>query len=686
MTRKTIILCEARRNGALRKAIASGRSYSLAVLCFVIVCLLGVAANASTDLAPCDLLVDSAGKRLFVLEEDACRLSCVSLDGSNRVEHLSLDVVPTRMCWFPGEEKIALVAGSSKGTLIVVSLGKSFPPTMRIEKRVAVGHTPSDVAVGPNNSGKQTIYVCNRFSGTISVIDYASGKVEKTWPVGREPYAMKVVPSGKDLVVAAHLPEHIADEFYIMSVVRVIDTATGKSESIELINGASGCKDVALSPDGKYAFVTGTHGKFQTVTSQVVGGWIVENIFSVIDVKTRQLVDTFFLDDTLLGAANPWGIACSEDGKFLAVSAAGTDEIIFLPYDRVLKLIEERPKWNRPGAGAYTYTYHGKGKIKFPMRVRVQVGAKGIRRVVMKGDTVYATSYFEDAVAVLRMRLNPPFENHPGSYVKKERPPLPLDPAAEAKNATYPCTVKYETAVPLKGIEIDRSLIRLGPKPEWSEARRGEVLFHDATICMENWLSCVTCHPDARVDSLNWDLINDGLGNPKNTKSMLLSHETPPSMISGVRKTAEEAVRAGVTHLLFNEIPENDYAAMDEYLKGLTPVSSPHLVDGKLSKSAQRGKFLFESSRVDCASCHPAPLFTDMSFHNVKSQDYYDNISRFDTPSLIEVWRTAPYMNTGHYKTIKELLIKGKHGNQDGRLNRLTPQELDDLVEYVLSL
>ncbi|MDD3585751.1 MAG: hypothetical protein PHQ75_01095 [Thermoguttaceae bacterium] len=682
MIKTTIIL-----RGIRGMFLGKGRSGFFAILGFVAICLPGLVLKASTDLAPCDLLVDSAGKRLFVLEEDACRLSCVSLDGSNRAEHLPLDVVPTRMCWFPGQKKIALVAGSSNGTLMVVSLGKGFPPTMRIEKRVPVGHTPSDVAVGPNNQGKQTIYVCNRFDGSVSVIDYASGKVEKTWPVGREPYAMKVVPSGKDLVVAAHLPEHIADEFYIMSVVRVIDTQTGKSEAIELINGASGCKDVALSPDGKYAFVTGTHGKFQTVTSQVVGGWIVENVFSVIDVKTRQLVDTFFLDDTLLGAANPWGITCSEDGKFLAVSASGTDEIIFLPYDRVLKLIEERPGWNRPGAGAYTYTYHGKGKIKFPMRVRVQTGAKGIRRVVMKNDTVYATSYFEDAVAVLRMRLNPPFENHPGSYVKKERPPLALDPQADHdEKATYPRIVKLENAVPLKGIEIDRSLIRLGPKPQWSEARRGEVLFHDATICMENWLSCATCHPDARVDGLNWDLINDGLGNPKNTKSMLLSHETPPSMISGVRKTAEEAVRAGVTHLLFNEIPENDCAAMDEYLKGLTPVSSPHLTDGKLSPSAERGKFLFESSRVDCASCHPAPLFTDLSFHNVKSQDFYDNISRFDTPSLIEVWRTAPYMNTGHYKTVKELLIKGKHGNTDGRLNRLTARELDDLVEYVLSL
>ncbi|MHC4147198.1 MAG: cell surface protein, partial [Planctomycetota bacterium] len=79
--------------------------------------------------------------------------------------------------------------------------------------------------------------------------------------------------------------------------------------------------------------------------------------------------------------------------------------------------------------------------------------------------------------------------------------------------------------------------------------RRGEMLFNDALLCFQSWQSCASCHPsDARVDALNWDLLNDGLGNPKNTKSLLLSHETPPAMITGIRENAEIAVRAGFRH------------------------------------------------------------------------------------------------------------------------------------------
>jgi len=55
---------------------------------------------------------------------------------------------------------------------------------------------------------------------------------------------------------------------------------------------------------------------------------------------------------------------------------------------------------------------------------------------------------------------------------------------------------------------------------------------------------------------LNWDLLNDGVGNPKHTKSMLLAHRTPPAMSEGVRLTAEAAVRSGLTHILYADRPE----------------------------------------------------------------------------------------------------------------------------------
>ena len=129
---------------------------------------------------------------------------------------------------------------------------------------------------------------------------------------------------------------------------------------------------------------------------------------------------------------------------------------------------------------------------------------------------------------------------------------------------------------------------------------------------------------------------------------MLLSHETPPCMISGIRADAETAVRAGFTHILFMTYKEETANCVDEYLKALKPVPSPSLVDGELSESARRGKALFESEKTGCSVCHPKDsYFTDMRLHRTRTQDPNDFIDKFDTPSLVEAWRTAPYLNTG---------------------------------------
>ena len=219
----------------------------------------------------------------------------------------------------------------------------------------------------------------------------------------------------------------------------------------------------------------------------------------------------------------------------------------------------------------YSATSSGEDVVNVPgflggVRRRVKLPGTGPRGLAVDGSQVYVAEYFTDSVAAVTL--------------------------AAGKDPTV------------------RSL-PLGKKPQWNEVRRGEVLFHDGGLCLRKWQSCASCHPEGRADALNWDLLNDGEGNPKNTKSLLLSHRTPPAMASGVRPTAEAAVRSGIKHILMSERPEAEAAAIDAWLKSLAPLPSPFLVNGRLSPAAERGRRLFHSDRVACAKCHPAPLYTD---------------------------------------------------------------------------
>ncbi len=114
---------------------------------------------------------------------------------------------------------------------------------------------------------------------------------------------------------------------------------------------------------------------------------------------------------------------------------------------------------------------------------------------------------------------------------------------------------------------------------------------------------------------------------------------------------------------------------------------SPHLAAGGLSPAAERGKRLFFAPKVGCATCHPPPVYCDKKLHDVGSRTRCDGPNdKFTTPRLVEVWRTAPYMHDGQYLTIKDLLVKGKHGFHRDEADGLSADEIDDLVEFVLSL
>ncbi len=61
-------------------------------------------------------------------------------------------------------------------------------------------------------------------------------------------------------------------------------------------------------------------------------------------------------------------------------------------------------------------------------------------------------------------------------------------------------------------------------------------------------------------------------------------------------------------------------------------------------------------------------------------------VDHFDTPTLVEIWRTAPYLHDGRYTTIRELIVDGQHGLNPSVVETLREDEIVQLVEFVLSL
>jgi len=78
-------------------------------------------------------------------------------------------------------------------------------------------------------------------------------------------------------------------------------------------------------------------------------------------------------------------------------------------------------------------------------------------------------------------------------------------------------------------------------------------------------------------------------------------------------------------------------------------------------------------------------LQTDLLQHNIGTGDGLDKDRKFDTPSLVEAWRTAPYLYDGRAATIEEVLAIYNPDNKHGTTSNLSLKEFEDLANFVLS-
>ncbi len=599
-------------------------------------------AKKNSFLAPSAVVASADGGKLYVACEATAEVLVFDTAANKVGARIPVLPSPSGLALSQDGARLYVTCAGPSSTVCVVDTVKG-----KVTDRLPVGYQAQSPVLSPDG---RTLYVCNRFNNDVSVLDLETRKEVRRIAVLREPFSAAVTPDGRRLLVANHIHAGRADVDVVASSVSVIDLAAGKVfKEIPLPNGSTLLRDIRVSPDGRYAVVAHILARFHLPTTQIERGWINTSAGSIIDLAEMKLLNTVLFDNIDSGAATPWAVAWTRDGRQLLVTHAGTHELSVVDFPALLVKLASVPATLDPGKPV-DYTAASRTQADVPndlsflvgVRQRVKLPGRGPRSLAVAGNRVWVANYFSDTLNAVDLAADP----------------------------------------------LRAASVPLGPAPRMTTVRLGEFYFNDATICFQGWQACSSCHShDARVDGLNWDNLNDGIGNPKNGKSLLQTHETPPSMWLGVRSNAYVAVRAGIRNSLFTVQPPDVAVAMDDYLKSLQPMPSPHLLKGKLSPAAQRGKKLFLSETVACADCHKGTLLTDLKRHDVGTAGKFDQpTDRFDTPSLVEVWRSGPYLHDGRAATIRDIFTllqrEGKHGDT----SQLTPRQLDDLIEYVLSL
>ncbi len=580
--------------------------------------------------------ISSDGKLLLVANTDNGTVTVVDAEKQRVLHEIKVGDKPEGVTWI-GDGPLAVVAvyGADRVAFVDAAAGK-------VVQQLPVSNEPYGIVA--NRDGSRA-WITHEYPGTVSEVDLAQQKVVREIKVGPFVRGLCLSPDEGRLYVTQ----------YYTGILNAVDLKTGK-----VVDSWTGhttdnlCRQVVVHPHRPKAYLS----HLRSMIDRIDGRGSIFPQLSICDLidpaeakargdrpnrRVSVALDTY---NGVYVMANPWEAALSPDGKRLYTIYAGTNDMnISAVIDDDYNEIERVGRAIQIG--------------KNPRAIRVSPD----------GQRVYVYNFLDYAISV-----------HDPNMKR----------LAEIKVCEPPHT------------------------PEWV---RGKILFNTALppLTSRRWIACSSCHPDGHSDGRVWQ---NPEGLRKTTALFGLAHTHPlhwsadrdevqdfeytirgrlmqgKGLVSGPIKP-----KAGF-HATELEEPLSgrsaDLDALAIYSNSFKFRLSPHIpAPGKLSAAAERGKQVFFNKEVGCASCHSGPYYSDSRLekpyrlHDVGTgqDDPSEKMGpKYDTPTLLGVYRTAPYLHHGKAATLRDVLTKCNKEDKHGKTSQLKAGEIDDLVEFLKSL
>jgi YVTN family beta-propeller protein len=478
-----------------------------------------------------------------------------------------------------------------------------------------------------NNDGTR-LYVTQEYPGTVAEIDPEARRVLREMSAG-------VMPRGLALDENRH---RVYITEYLSAAILAIDLESGSI--VDRWQGPSSenlARQLVVHPTRPKAYVP--HIRSRVNVHQGEGS--VLPFLSVADLDSQEERRRKTLPmDSFVGAfvvANPWEAAISPDGQTLVTVFAGTDDAF------VSEVLDDDYR-----------------ELSF-------------RRVLRLGHNPRAVRFSPDGREC---------------YIYN--------------------ALDFELVV-LDADGFNRlGVVSVCKSPLTDEQLTGKRLFYSALEPMvgRRWISCASCHPDGDPDGRTWQN-PEGLRNTMTLFGMAWTHPIHWSAdrdevqdfehtIRGPLMQGQGLIRGSVHDSLGtpNSGLSADLDALASYSNSHKFSLSPHSRQG-LSEAASRGQQLFQAAETRCVECHNGPFYTDsrperpFRLHDVGTgvDDPTEKLGpTYDTPSLLGIYRSAPYLHHGKATTLEEVLTKYNPEDRHGKTSHLNSKQISDLVEFLKAL
>lgn len=589
-------------------------------------------------LSPLNIAVSPDGRQLYVIAQEGNALLVVATAERKVISKIGVGERPHSVVLSRNGE-IGYVSNQWSNTVSVIHLSDQ-----RIIDTLNVGSGPSGLSLGPKGI---FLYVANSYSNDISILNLESGHEIKRLAAGRNPCSVQFSPDGKTVYVTNLLSNPAPFRTSPVSEVTVIDAISQQVVQRKNLSSAHLLENVVFTPTGDLAFVTLARPKNLIPATQIERGWMMTYGVGVIEQNKEGKVAQFLLDEPNTSFADPYDIVITPDGKLAFVTQAGADYVTVFDVEAVRTLFSEATP-----ANLATYANDLDLSSRYVIK-RIPTGPnpKGLA-VSTDGKRLYVAERLADRIAVIDTEI----------------------------------------------MEIVDT-IDLGGPGEESMVRRGRRLFNSAENTFQGQFSCSTCHPDGHEDGLTYDLTGTGR-NLANVQTLRDLSGTSPFKWNG--KNVSIYMQCGMRFSKFLTRTESysseDLDALVAFIKRdlSHPPNRYRNASGELTPAQLRGKAIFERTQTNdgrsipskdrCNTCHPPPYFTNRQKSDVGTLAATDSPVVFDSPKLSNIYESAPYLHDGRAATLEEIWTKFNPEDKHGIANDLTKLQLNDMVEYLISL
>src|SRR5450759_65198 len=591
-------------------------------------------------LSPFNMAVSKEGDRLYVVAQEANALLVVDPEKKKVLKKIIVGNLPHSVI-LSNDGQRAYVSNEWSDDVSVIDLS-----TSKVVDTLKTGNGPAGLSLSADN---KYLYVVNSYSSNISVLDLNTGEERKRFDTGNNPTGTQLSPDGKTLYVTSRRALITQYGEPLKSEITVLDENSQKISERRNIESAYMMENVAFTPTGDLAMFTMIRPKNLVPSIQVEQGWMMTYGIGIIEQKENGRVIQLLLDEPNAYYSDPFDIVIPPDGKKAFVSHSGVNTISVVDIDSIRTLIAEAsPEM------LSTYSNHLGISSRYVIK-RIPTGAdpKGLA-LSPDGKLLYVAEQLEDRIAVINT----------------------------------------------ESLEIINT-INLGGTHRITVARQGRRLFNNSGHTFQNQFDCYTCHPDNHEDGLVYNMASTDMGrNLTNTQSLREIRDTPPYKWKGKNQKVykQDGIRFSTVLTRTEQFNYPDLDAITAYIiTGIPyPPNLQYNPNGELTESQLRGKAIFDRTMDNlgndipennrCITCHPPPYYTNLKMAYVKTLASSDDSMLFDTPHLNNIYASPPYLHDGRAATLEEIWTKYGKEDKHGRVNDMTKNQLNDLIDYLKSL